>query len=420
VAFVRDSAGEESLLTASLDGSGERVLASYKPPEDIVPYRVAWSPDGKTLAFVPRTPQQVLTTIAAEGGPPKPVAGGHWNYINDLMWLPGSQHLVVISGSQLYEASLERGEARQITQGLSRYTAVRASADGKTLLVLQNQILATIQVSTLGKESAAKTLSAENQSYDGMAGLAWTPDGKIVYRSLRNGRRDLWEMGADGSNRQRLTNNGASSDSVYPAVSTHGGFVAFIQYDEGGQSDVWRIDLDGTNLKRLTQGKQDDSPTISPDGQWVVFERGESGKYFLMGVPSGGGPAVQLTDYTSSWPSFSRDGKWIACAYAPTLNQPVSLAMIPFAGGQPSKVFPLPAGSDWRFVWTPDSAAIAFVGTGGGVDNIWEQPVAGGPASPVTHFTSDKIFWFDWSRDGRLALSRGTEPTDAVLIRNFR
>jgi Tol biopolymer transport system component len=255
VAFVRDSAGEESLLTASLDGSGERVLASYKPPEDIVPYRVAWSPDGKTLAFVPRTPQQVLTTIAAEGGPPKPVAGGHWNYINDLMWLPGSQHLVVISGSQLYEASLERGEARQITQGLSRYTAVRASADGKTLLVLQNQILATIQVSTLGKESAAKTLSAENQSYDGMAGLAWTPDGKIVYRSLRNGRRDLWEMGADGSNRQRLTNNGASSDSVYPAVSTHGGFVAFIQYDEGGQSDVWRIDLDGPNLKRLTQGK---------------------------------------------------------------------------------------------------------------------------------------------------------------------
>jgi len=40
--------------------------------------------------------------------------------------------------------------------------------------------------------------------------------------------------------------------------------------------------------------------------------------------------------------------------------------------------------------------------------------VAGGPPQPVTRFTSDKIFWFDWSRDGRLALSRGTEPTDAV------
>ena len=55
-----------------------------------------------------------------------------------------------------------------------------------------------------------------------------------------------------------------------------------------------------------------------------------------------------------------------------------------------------------------------------GVDNIWEQPVAGGPPKPVTHFTSDRIFGFDWSRDGRLALSRGTEPTDAVLIKNFQ
>ena len=55
-----------------------------------------------------------------------------------------------------------------------------------------------------------------------------------------------------------------------------------------------------------------------------------------------------------------------------------------------------------------------------GVGNIWEQPVVGGPAKAVTHFTSDKIFYFDWSQDGRLALSRGTDTTDAVLIKNFQ
>jgi hypothetical protein len=55
-----------------------------------------------------------------------------------------------------------------------------------------------------------------------------------------------------------------------------------------------------------------------------------------------------------------------------------------------------------------------------GVRNIWEQPIEGGPPKPVTHFTSDKIFYFDLSRDGRLALSRGTDQTDAVLIKNFR
>lgn len=70
--------------------------------------------------------------------------------------------------------------------------------------------------------------------------------------------------------------------------------------------------------------------------------------------------------------------------------------------------------------WTPDGRAICFLNTVNGVGNVWEQPVAGGPPRPVTHFTSEDIFGFDWSRDGRLALSRGTQPNDAVLIKNFR
>jgi hypothetical protein len=55
-----------------------------------------------------------------------------------------------------------------------------------------------------------------------------------------------------------------------------------------------------------------------------------------------------------------------------------------------------------------------------GVGNIREQPLAGGQSTPVTHFTSGRIFNFQWSRDGRLAVSRGTEAIDAASIRNFR
>ncbi|MGD0008262.1 MAG: protein kinase [Terriglobia bacterium] len=425
VAFVRNTIGEFSLLTASLDGSGERVLASYKPPEAIYPPRVAWSPDGKTLAFIHYNSQTIfLTTIAAEGGPAHPVAGAHWYTIRDLAWLPGSRHLVVAgyqSGStQLYEVSLEGKEIRQITHDLSSYTGVRASADGKTLLALQKQHSATMQVATPGKESEAKTLSAGNQNRDGDNGLAWTPDGKIVYSSVHNERYDLWEMGADGSNPQRLTSNDATSTSVFPAVSLRGGFIAFYQAERNGVYNIWRMDMDGGSLKQLTQGNGNGTPAVSPDGQWVIFTRIESGKYTLRKVSSGGGPASQLTDYNSSEPSVSPDGKWIACAYFPGQNQPVSLAIVPFAGGQPAKVFPLPVTADDPFLWTSDGHAISFLNSVNGVGNIWEQPVVGGPPKPVTHFTSDKIFWYGWSRDGRLALSRGTEPTDALLIKNFR
>jgi hypothetical protein len=39
----------------------------------------------------------------------------------------------------------------------------------------------------------------------------------------------------------------------------------------------------------------------------------------------------------------------------------------------------------------------------------------------LTNFTSDRIFWFDISRDGKqIALSRGTQTSDVVLISNFK
>jgi serine/threonine protein kinase/Tol biopolymer transport system component len=430
VAYVHTTVGEYSLLIAALDGSGERVLTSYQEPGRILPLRVAWSPDGKTLSFCQRSPRPVLKVIPAEGGPAEPVAGTHWRDIEDLTWLPGSRSLLVAGSPQdasaalripqLYEVSVEGGQARQITHGLSEYTRVRVSADGKTLLALQDQTLATIQVAAPGKEAETKTLSAGDRNRDGQDGLAWTPDGEIVYFSFSSGRGDLWEVGADGSNSHRLTNGGGFSFSYMPAVSLQGNFIAFTEWDGIGQIRIWRMDMDGSNLKQLTQGKVDLYPVISPDGRWVVFTRIQAGKYILMKVSSEGGTATQLGNYNLGWPSVSPDGRWIACANAVGGNQPSRLAMIPFAGGQPAKVFSVPDGAHPPLRWPPDGHAISFINSMNGADNIWEQPIAGGPPKPVTHFTSGKIFSFAWSRDGRLALSRGTEPVDAVLIKNIQ
>ena len=68
--------------------------------------------------------------------------------------------------------------------------------------------------------------------------------------------------------------------------------------------------------------------------------------------------------------------------------------------------------------WAPDGQALTYVVTKKRVSNIWAQPVDGGPPKPVTHFTSGLIFGFDWSRTGDLALSRGNQSGDIVLIRN--
>jgi serine/threonine protein kinase/Tol biopolymer transport system component len=429
VGFVRNTLDTRGLVTASLDGSTERVLVSLKPPEQIYPFHAVWSPDGKTIAFSRVTPQWILTTVSAEGGPPQPVPDARWDFIRDLAWLPASSDLVVAgvpqgapksATDQLYEVPSEGGGTRQITHDLSSYVSVRVSADAKSLLALQEQIISTIQVAIPGKETEARSLSAGNQNRDGYIGVAWTPEGSIVYRSLANQRYDLWEMGGDGANAHPLTSNNASLAAMEPAVSPHGDFLTFTQEDSNRHANIWRMDRDGGNPKPLTVGRNNFRPAVSPDGQWVVFTSEQGGHSVLMKLPSTGGTPIQLTDYNSFFPAVSPDGKWIACWYFSGQDQPVQLAIVPFAGGQPAKVFTLPATSGGNIHWTPDGRSVAFLIRGDGAVNVWTQPVAGGPPKQVTHFTSENIFYFDWFRDGRLALSRGTAPIDAVLIKNFR
>ena len=429
VGFVRNTLDTRGLVTASLDGSTERVLVSLKPPEQIYPFHAVWSPDGKTIAFSRVTPQWILTTVSAEGGPPQPVPDARWDFIRDLAWLPASSDLVVAgvpqgapksATDQLYEVPSEGGGTRQITHDLSSYVSVRVSADAKSLLALQEQIISTIQVAIPGKETEARSLSAGNQNRDGYIGVAWTPEGSIVYRSLANQRYDLWEMGGDGANAHPLTSNNASLAAMEPAVAPHGDFLTFTQEDSNRHANIWRMDRDGGNPKPLTVGRNNFRPAVSPDGQWVVFTSEQGGHSVLMKLPSTGGTPIQLTDYNSFFPAVSPDGKWIACWYFSGQDQPAQLAIIPFAGGQPTKIFTLPATSGGNIHWTSDGRSVAFLIRGDDAVNVWTQPVAGGPPKQVTHFASENIFYFDWFRDGRLALSRGTEPIDAVLIKNFR
>ena len=72
-----------------------------------------------------------------------------------------------------------------------------------------------------------------------------------------------------------------------------------------------------------------------------------------------------------------------------------------------------------RETWTPDSRAISYVVQKDRVSNIVAQPIDGGPHRQLTHYTSGPIFAFAWSRDGDLAIARGTQSRDVVLIRNF-
>jgi hypothetical protein len=129
---------------------------------------------------------------------------------------------------------------------------------------------------------------------------------------------------------------------------------------------------------------------------------------------------MQLSDKYSTYPTVSPDSKLVAYFYRDE-NTPVRIAVAPLAGGEPLKTFDLPVTFRHPPRWTPDGRAVAYVDTKNGVSNIVAQLLDGGAAKQLTDFKADRIFWFDFSRDGRqLVLSRGTQTSDVILIRDFR
>jgi Tol biopolymer transport system component len=298
--------------------------------------------------------------------------------------------------------------------------SVRASADGKALLAVQNLFLSSVQVLAPGSKSEVQTLSAENQARNGVDGLAWTPEGKIIYGSQSDLRGEFREMDSDGAN-QRLLGENALLGFSQLSVSPGGDFIAITRWLENDRSNIWRMDMSGQNPRQLTSGKQDFPPSITPDGKWVVYGSIQGDRSVLMKVSSQGGAPIQLTDYQADSPSVSPDGKWIACSTVSSSDKSPSLAVIPISGGAPTKLVELPGTvSPPPFAWSPDSREVAFINYPDGVGNVYEQPLDGGPAVPLTHFASGRIFNFQWSRQGRIVLSRGSETVDAVLLRNFR
>ena len=246
--------------------------------------------------------------------------------------------------------------------------------------------------------------------------MDWPPGNKIFYSSEDSGSTAAWSMNADGSNPQNVTNPQGVNDENFSACPASP-YIVFDSDREGGVN-LWRINRDGTGLVHLTHGSFDEEPACSPDGKWVIFTSIDQGVGALWRVPIQGGHKEKISAEPCYRSAISPDGQSIACV-APQGSQP-EIVVIPWGGGPAVKTFPLPVGTGRPSIhWTPDSRAIGYVNTVKGVSNIWTQPLTGGQPKQVTRFASGNIFNFAWSPQGDLALARGTQSSDVVLIRNF-
>lgn len=121
--------------------------------------------------------------------------------------------------------------------------------------------------------------------------VAFTPDGKIVYRGCLGGNCGLVISNLDGSFPLLLT---TVADDTAPAVSPNGKTVAFMT-NRDGNWEIYTIDVDGQNLTRLTTTPHNNGlPAWAPDGKHIAFVSNHDGLWSVWAITPAGQDNHQL------------------------------------------------------------------------------------------------------------------------------
>ena len=429
-AFIRGYPDEakSAIIVANADGSGARELITRKRPLSFPLFGLAWSPDGKTIAVTGDHAEElrgqlVLVDVAAATETLLPIP--EWRSVARLAWLRDGTGLLVNaqesageSSNQIFLVNYPSGESRRLTNDLSSYSGLGVSPDGKSFVAIRNERRSAIWTMPLDDATKAVPITAEASADEGTSGVAWTPDGRIVYTTEASGNPDIWIMNADGTRRVQLTSTPGLD--LFPRVTRDGRVIVFAS-DRDGSVRAWRMALDGSGAKQVTSepiGRH--RVALSSDDKWIYYDntRGESRRVSIDGGEAQ--PTVSadvVAKLSEPLPRgfheamASPDGAFIAGHFSTPTGE--RMMLVPTAGGPLRKLETMPPNA----TWAPDGKSLIFYSGRAGTFNLLRQPVSGGTAAPLTQFTSEQIFTYALSPDQKqLAVVRGRVSSDVVLV----
>lgn len=252
IAFVSKQGNRYRLNVADWDG--QNVQTALNAGEPII--SPAWSPDGKRLAYVSFETQ-------------KPVV-----YVHDLA-----------SGQRKAVAQFKGSNSAPAWSHDGRNLAVTLTRDGGSQIY---------QVSAEGGQSARRLTQSSSIDTEPV----YSPDGKYIYfTSDRGGAPQIYRMPSNGGAATRVTFG--SSYNVSPRLSSDGRHMAYVTQRDG-RFLIALKNLENGEEKLLTDTGEEESPSFSPNGQWVMYTTRAGGREYLMAVSTDGRIKQRLSSDTGN------------------------------------------------------------------------------------------------------------------------
>ena len=189
-------------------------------------------------------------------------------------WSPDGRSLAYVSYRQgqpdIFVASIFEGRSANLTGGKGQAFAPAFSPDGRRIVYASNRSgNVDVWVASADGTNARKLTTSPASD----TAPCWSPNGQeIAFTSDRSGTPQIYVMDAEGLNVRRLITVGGYNDAPAWNPSRQFSEIAYTSRLEGGTFDIAVVDLATRQVRQVTQGRGScEYPSWAPSGRHLVF-----------------------------------------------------------------------------------------------------------------------------------------------------